>query len=68
LPGAAQALDGTVMGTPAFMAPEQALGRIAELDARTDVYAFGAILYNILTPRSPISPTGVCRWHSPRWP
>jgi len=47
-------LDGQVMGTPRFMAPEQALGKIDEIDARTDIYALGAILYNILTLRPPI--------------
>jgi len=46
---------GQVMGTPAFMAPEQALGRIDELDARTDVYALGGILYNLLALRPPVS-------------
>lgn len=48
-------MDGTVMGTPAYMAPEQALGKILELDERTDVYALGAILYNILTLNAPIT-------------
>jgi len=47
-------LDGQVMGTPMFMAPEQALGKINEIDARTDIYALGAILYNILALRPPI--------------
>jgi tetratricopeptide (TPR) repeat protein len=46
-------LDGTVMGTPHFMSPEQAAGRISELDQRTDVFALGGILYNILTLHPP---------------
>ena len=46
-------MDGQVMGTPVFMAPEQAQGKVDEIDARTDVYALGAVLYNILTLQPP---------------
>ena len=45
---------GDVMGTPAFMAPEQASGEIDDIDPRTDIFALGAILYNILTLEAPI--------------
>ncbi len=48
-------LDGQIMGTPNFMAPEQATGQIEKIDGRTDIYALGGILYNILTLRVPIA-------------
>jgi len=47
-------MDGAIMGTPGFMSPEQALGKTDEVDTRTDIYALGAILYNILTLNVPV--------------
>jgi len=44
---------GDVAGTPSFMAPEQAWGRIEDIDARTDVFGLGAVLYAILTGHGP---------------
>jgi eukaryotic-like serine/threonine-protein kinase len=40
---------GMMMGTPAFMAPEQAMGLTNEIDARADVWAVGAMLFNLLS-------------------
>ena len=48
-------LAGTIMGTPQYMAPEQARGEIETLDARTDIYALGAILFHVLFLRAPVS-------------
>jgi serine/threonine-protein kinase len=43
---------GELLGTPSFMAPEQALARTEDIDARTDVWAVGATMFTLLTGRS----------------
>jgi serine/threonine protein kinase len=42
---------GMILGTPAFMAPEQALGAMQDIDPRTDLWAVGAIMFTLLTGR-----------------
>ncbi|MCU0722390.1 MAG: serine/threonine protein kinase, partial [Planctomycetes bacterium] len=48
-------LDGSVVGTPAYMPPEQADGKTEEIDERSDLWALGGILYSVLCHEAPHS-------------
>jgi serine/threonine-protein kinase len=52
--GSAETQAGRALGTPAYMSPEQAAGRLDEVGPASDVYSLGATLYTILTGRPPV--------------
>ncbi|MBK7876870.1 MAG: serine/threonine-protein kinase [Planctomycetes bacterium] len=51
-------MAGSIVGTPAYMAPEQARGETDEVDERSDVYAVGSMLYHLLSGHRPYVPPG----------
>ncbi len=48
-PAVSYTVDGDILGTPGYMAPEQLAGSVDDLDERADIYALGAILHELLT-------------------
>lgn len=59
LSGSVQTLQGSAVGTPAYMSPEQAAGKLDELSPATDIYSLGATLYHILCGRPPFEKQSV---------
>jgi serine/threonine-protein kinase len=56
---ASQTQSGSILGTPSYMAPEQAEGKIKEIGPRSDLYALGGILYELMTGRPPFRAASV---------
>src|SRR4051794_14327627 len=57
--GSSETLPGTALGTPAYMSPEQAEGRLERVGPLSDVYSLGATLYCLLTGKPPVGDTDV---------
>ncbi len=62
-------MDGHILGTPAYMSPEQALGRLEQIGPHSDVYSVGSMLYHLLAGHMPYvkpgtHPTNYSIWHS----
>ncbi|MFH2005674.1 MAG: serine/threonine-protein kinase [bacterium] len=55
LDSANKTTDGMIMGTPLYMSPEQAAGQIDKISARSDIYALGVIVYQMLSGQCPIN-------------
>ena len=56
--GSRETMPGSAIGTPAYMSPEQAAGRLDQLGPASDVYSLGATLYCLLTGQAPFDGPG----------
>jgi serine/threonine-protein kinase len=57
--GSSETLPGTALGTPAYMSPEQAEGRLEQVGPKSDIYSLGATLFCLLTGKPPIDESDV---------